>query len=133
MTINSSYCNSTDFIQIAETLIHELRHIDFKTTLISGWSNDDEYRAMWKAWVHKKYGIEYYNEHQIMVLEYMKLEANTLRSIDGNQFPYDHYAYIVWKGGLENDWEGAFSESTVDDWKEKYEKVQSNPNKYKCN
>ena len=68
----------------------------------------------------------------VMVLEYMKKQASTLMKLDENRYSIDYYMYIVWTGGLEYWWEGAFSTTQIQDWKDKYDIVENDTKVYKC-
>ena len=129
LSINPAFCNSNDFLGIAETLVHELAHVDFKFRF-NEVPDRDTYQKMWDEYVIKKFGIKL-SEHNVMVKEFMGKIANTLMALDGYRYPYDHYMYLAWLS-LELWNEGAFTEAQIKEWKNKYEIVKKDPKIYKC-
>jgi hypothetical protein len=129
LSISPAFCNSNDFLNIAETLVHELAHVDFKFRF-NEVPDRATYQKMWDEYVIKEFGIKL-SEHNIMVKEFMGKIAKTLMALDGNRYTYDHYMYLAWLS-LELWNPGAFTDTQINDWKNKYDIVKKDPKIYKC-
>jgi hypothetical protein len=68
----------------------------------------------------------------LLLPRYKGFDVSTLQFViqflSGNRYPYDHYIYLVWLG-LERSWPGFYSQTILDDYKKKYEKVKNDRNK----
>ncbi|MGE5355319.1 MAG: hypothetical protein ACM3PT_03705 [Deltaproteobacteria bacterium] len=127
LTFDESFCNKNDFLDIAALIIHELVHVDFRLKI----NDPKEYIENWKLYINKKYGIAYNSEHQVMIKEYMKIMANTLKKLDENRYPVEYYMAYVWDG-LSVWWPDAFPQTTIDDWNSKRLIVKNDTRTYKC-
>lgn len=129
ITYDDFFCNSTDFLYIAETILHESQHAAFKFNLASHTDTQAEYKAKFLKWVNEKYGVEY-TEDRLMILTYMEKSAEELWILNGKKFDKSYYMAWVWDG-LSGYWPNKFPESKIQEWNAKRELINQN-NPFQC-
>jgi len=131
---------NVDQLEIAETLLHESQHANFYAELFE--LGLEEYtseavKAKWVEYVEANFDIQYANQHQAMVQNYMELAATYLWELNNKTLTPQHYMKYVWDG-LSHVWEGAFTPSMIASWEDKYKELNGiepynvNQNSFSC-
>ncbi|MBK7011136.1 MAG: hypothetical protein IPH36_22130 [Saprospiraceae bacterium] len=117
-------CNSTDYLYIAETILHESQHAAFRYKLASNNDTQAEYKAKFLKWVNEQYGV-IYTEDQLMIYTYMEICAEELWILNGKKFDKSYYMAWVWEG-LDFYLPNAFPMSKIQEWNSKRDLVNLN-------
>ncbi len=141
MIINAAACsdhpfNDTppDFLEIAETILHEGHHVffryDFSTSI--GTVSETEFRDAWKLYASERLGITYNSEeHYVMINEYIDYTAQALFDLNGGLHTIDHYKYLVYQG-FNDAFPFVIEQDIIDNWKNLYNSIKDEPYAFSC-
>jgi hypothetical protein len=132
MKFNQFYCeDATDYLEIAQTIIHEFLHADFRFDINT--TSSEKFNDEWDEYVKNVLKLANSDEHWVMIVKYMEKTAKDLKDLNGDKFTLDHYMWLVWNGGLSNWFPDAFPQSQIEEWKNLYNEVINDEDVYECN